>query len=218
MRISLSKELHKNQIALHIFGERACFSVPYSGYNCFSYPLPTGSAARGMLDNIYAHPHNLKDKAGNNAYQQNFKWVIDKIFILNPITYYSFGINGRQDVGSSPTQPQQHTILLDVAYVIIGHPHLLSKPSPGDVEKHISIFNRRCKAKSAYIPPHLGFVKYPARYNLAPEEFETFDINMVVSGYLKDMVYDDSKGISETGPEAKFIPMLEIKHGVAILN
>ena len=137
MKVYLKKELETHSVAVHIKGDRACFSIPMSGYNHFSYPIPTGSAAKGIFDNIYAHPHNRYDADGNLLYQQNFKWVIDKIFILKPIVYFSHGSTGRKHPQKEDRHIQAYTILNDVEYVIIGHPEIINNHSGTDAIKHI---------------------------------------------------------------------------------
>jgi len=220
MRVTSKSLLKWNQVAIHVWGESACFSIPYtaSGGNSMSYPLITGSAARGILGAIYAHPHDLRDKNGNPAYTKNFDWVVDKIFILNPIRFYSYGINARKAAGGGIIIPQYITALLDVSYVIVGHPHIITKRVDNDIEKYKSIFNRRCASGKAYTQPHFGYAKYPARYAPVPTIFETEDINTSIYGYLLGMKYDDSAGISSKPPEAIFLPELKIINGVADLE
>jgi len=222
MLITLSKELKPNQTALHIKGDKACFTVPSSGYHNFSYAIPTGSAAKGMFDCVYAHPHDRWDAEGNPVYRQLFKWVIDKIFILKPIKYESFGKLGRMQIQPKNQKnvyiPQMHTILIDVEYVFVGHPHIIHKRKDTTPRTYIEQFERRCKNKKAYYPPFLGCAQYNARYGFPPEKFETEDINMVINGYLKAMHYNDEFTISSSAPEPEFIPMLTIKNGIAIIN
>mgnify|MGYP001321628629 CR=1 FL=1 len=225
MKVNIKSLLKRNQVAIHVWGPQACFTIPWtgSGGNSMSFPVITGSAARGILGAIYAHPHDLHDANGNPTYVKNFDWVIDKILILSPIQFgKSFGINRRKGPGGEPNgyirSPKQITILNDVSYIIIGHPHIVTHRNKNDLEKYKSIFNRRCENKTAYTQPHFGWAKYPAQYALSPEICETADINMYVSGYLWKMEYDDSKSISLEHPVPLFIPMLEIKNGIINLE
>lgn len=216
MKVDIDALVKSNQVSVHVHGAQACFSIPWtsSGGNSVSFPVMTGSAARGILGAIYAHPHDKVDLEGNQTYIKNFEWVVDKILILNPIQFESFGNIGRMDVCNGHRIPQQTTILTDVSYIIIGHPHIFTKRGDNDVNKYTSIFNRRCAKQRAYTQPHFGWSKYPAQYSSAPKVCETVDINMYVSGYLWKMLYDDSKDIATEPPKPIFIPMLEVVDGI----
>lgn len=85
----------EREIVLEVWGDFACFSPPYQKVERLSYPVPTPSAARGILSAIYSKP-------------MEFYWQICRIEILNPIRYISFKRNEvkstvsvKADVGSS---------------------------------------------------------------------------------------------------------------------
>lgn len=62
-------------VKVSVWGDYALFSRPeLKGERC-SYDMMTPSAARGILEAIYWHP--------------GMKWVIDKIYVRNPIQFTS---------------------------------------------------------------------------------------------------------------------------------
>lgn len=60
------------QFVVEVWGDFACFTRPEAKVERLSYQVMTPSAARGILDAIYAKP-------------QEFSWRIDQIEVLNPI-------------------------------------------------------------------------------------------------------------------------------------
>lgn len=68
------------EVLLETFGEFACFTLPYGKVERISAPFPTPSAARGILSAIYSKP-------------AEFYWQINRIEVLNPISYITFKRN-----------------------------------------------------------------------------------------------------------------------------
>ena len=66
-------------IRLEIWGDYASFNRPELKVERYSYDFITPSAARNILQAIYWHP--------------SFNWIIDKIYILNPIERMSITRN-----------------------------------------------------------------------------------------------------------------------------
>lgn len=69
-----------SQFTLDVHGDFACFSRPELSVERFSYPCPTPSAARGIFDAIYVKP-------------EQFRWQIEKIEILHPVSYIALRRN-----------------------------------------------------------------------------------------------------------------------------
>ncbi|WP_418690728.1 CRISPR-associated protein Cas5 [Agathobaculum sp.] len=65
------------EIVIEVWGDLACFTMPYAKVERLTYPFPTPSAARGILSAIYSKP-------------KEFRWQINRIEVLNPIRYISF--------------------------------------------------------------------------------------------------------------------------------
>ncbi len=68
------------EIVIEIWGDLACFTRPECKVERMSYPVPTPSAVRGILNAIYSKP-------------VEFYWQVMRIEVLNPIRYISFKRN-----------------------------------------------------------------------------------------------------------------------------
>ena len=125
-------------IQLEVWGPYALFSRPELKVEKVSYDVPTPSAARGMVEAVYFHP--------------GLRWRIDRIHVLNPISFTSIRRNevlskisarnvrqaaqgGRQELYLATPQEivQRSSLLLqDVHYVIEAHFDMTGKASPSD--------------------------------------------------------------------------------------
>jgi CRISPR-associated protein Cas5d len=72
---------------LRVWGDFACFTRPEMKVERFSYPAPTPSAARGILDAIYCKP-NARDPD-----KTEFRWQVVRVDILKPIQYIALRRN-----------------------------------------------------------------------------------------------------------------------------
>lgn len=68
------------EILLEVWGDFAAFCPPYARVERLTYPVPTPSAARGILSAIYSKP-------------VEFYWQVTRIEVLNPIRYITFKMN-----------------------------------------------------------------------------------------------------------------------------
>src|SRR5688500_10295066 len=62
-------------LAVKVWGPLACFTRPEMKVERVSYPVPTASAARGILEAILWKPE--------------FSWRVEEIWVLNSIAYHS---------------------------------------------------------------------------------------------------------------------------------
>lgn len=74
----------ENEVVLEVWGDFACFTRPESKVERLTYPVPTPSAMRGILNAIYSKP-------------PEFYWQVNRIEVLNPIKYISFKRNEVKD-------------------------------------------------------------------------------------------------------------------------
>lgn len=196
-------------ISLHVWGDYACFTRPELKAERVSYEVMTPSAARGILTAIYWKPQ--------------FRWVIDRIHVLNPIRFTQVRRNelgcrmvapssdvmqGRKadTVGvfiEENRQQRAATILRDVAYIIDAHIEITENTEGvDDVGKHLSIFERRAAAGQCFHQPCFGTREFPAMFALVNEEHPAPECslpaaqrNRALGLMLHDMVYrDDPKG------------------------
>ena len=76
-------------IVLKTWGDYACFTRPEMKVERVSYDVMTPSAARGILEAIHWKPA--------------IRWVIDEIWVMNPITYSNIRRNELSSKISSDT-------------------------------------------------------------------------------------------------------------------
>src|SRR5689334_11423556 len=75
---------HSRPYSLRMRGELACFARPELKTERVSYPIPTPSAVRGILEAILWKPA--------------VRWCVDEIRLLRPVRYLQFRrneVNGR---------------------------------------------------------------------------------------------------------------------------
>jgi CRISPR-associated protein Cas5d len=162
-------------IALHVWGENACFTRPEMKAERVSYDVMTPSAARGLIEAIHWKPAIV--------------WVIDRIHVLRPIRFQTFRRNevaskvpaskARQTMERNDTlaglglavdddRQQRATIALyDVAYVIEAHFEMTAKAGPDDSPtKHIEMFKRRAAKGQCFQQPCFGCREFAASFEL----------------------------------------------------
>jgi CRISPR-associated protein Cas5d len=195
-------------IKLRVWGAYAAFNRPELKVERYSYDVITPSAARGILESILWHP--------------GLKWIIDKIYVVNPIKFISIrrneiteklsansalsclnGSKKRLSISRSEKIVQRNsTILTDVEYVIEAHFEMTDAASPSDSEaKFISMVKRRAKKGQCYKTPYLGCREFPAYFELVEDEDEihsyyeneeNYDLGLM----LYDMDYSDKENIT----------------------
>lgn len=188
-------------VRVEVWGDYALFTRPEMKTERVSYDVMTASAARGILEAIYWHP--------------GLKWVIDRIYVLNPIRFTNIRRNevkskisarnistvmkGRnKDLALYTTEDIQQRaslVLKDVHYVIEAHFELTEQVTEGDSkEKFYAIVNRRLKNGQCYSQPYFGCREFSAQFKLYDKEMietaypnEEKDLGFV----LYDMDYSD---------------------------
>lgn len=198
-------------IQLEVWGPYALFSRPELKVEKVSYDVPTPSAARGIVEAVYFHPR--------------LRWHIDRIYVLNPISFTSIRRNevlskisarnvrqaaqgGRQELYLAAPQEivQRSSLLLqDVHYVIEAHFEMTSKAAPSDNPgKFQDIVTRRMEKGQCYTTPYLGCREFSAsfrRWAGGPIKtiHETRDLGLM----LYDFDYTDPQNITPTYFRAK---------------
>ena len=198
-------------IQLEVWGPYALFSRPELKVEKVSYDVPTPSAARGFVEAVYFHP--------------GLRWYIDRIYVLNPISFTSIRRNevlskisarnvrqaaqgGRQELYLAAPQEivQRSSLLLqDVHYVIEAHFEMTSKAAPSDNPgKFQDIVTRRMEKGQCYTTPYLGCREFSAsfrRWAGGPIKtiHETRDLGLM----LYDFDYTDPQNITPTYFRAK---------------
>ena len=155
-------------LAVCVRGDLACFSRPELKAERVSYPVPTPSALRGILEAILWKPAIV--------------WRIDEIRVLNPIAYIQFRRNEVNSRISDRTadsfrrsgdswnyyadedRAQRNTIALrDVAYIVTAHMEMTTRRGPEDsIRKFEEMFERRLQRGQHVTQPALGCREFPA--------------------------------------------------------
>lgn len=193
-------------IQLEVWGPYALFSRPELKVEKVSYDVPTPSAARGMVEAVYFHP--------------GLRWRIDRIHILNPISFTSMRRNevlskisarnarqaaqgGRQELYLATPQEivQRSSLLLqDVHYVIEAHFEMTGKAAPSDNPgKFQDIVTRRMEKGQCFTTPYLGCKEFPASLRRWPGgPIETINETRDLGLMLYDFDYTDPQNITPT--------------------
>lgn len=166
-------------VRLYVEGKYALFTRPENKAERVSYDVPTPSAARGILEAVHWKPA--------------IRWVVDRIHVLNPITFDSIRRNEVSQKGPTASivkraagsgaplslfveetrQQRASLVLRKVAYVIEAHFELTGKAGEGDNEgKHSDIFRRRARNGECFQQPCLGCREFPAFFSLLEEDAE----------------------------------------------
>ena len=184
-------------VKVRVWGDYALFSRPELKVERYSYDVMTPSAARGILEAIYWHP--------------GMKWVIDKIYVRNPIKFTSVRRNevkskiSRSNVLaayngadkplyiSSKEEIVQRAsmILTNVEYVIEAHFEMTEKANATDNPgKFKDIMMRRLRRGECYHMPYFGCREFPANFALCEEEEVKTVYDNVPEKNLGLMLYD----------------------------
>jgi len=166
-------------VAVHVWGEYACFTRPEMKVERVSYDVPTPSAARGILESILWKPA--------------IEWRVTTIEVLKPIRWASVR---RNEVGSQGSwslakqamnrdelahgitveddrQQRAALVLRDVAYVIRAEFLMTDQAGPDDNEgKFLDMFRRRVEKGQCYRRPYMGTREFAAHFGPVPEAYE----------------------------------------------
>ena len=184
-------------VNVSVWGDYALFSRPELKVERCSYDMMTPSAARGILEAIYWHP--------------GMKWVIDKIYVRNPIQFTSVRRNEVKSkilagnvlqVYNGADKPlyistkedivQRASMLLcNVSYVIEAHFEMTEKSNASDNPgKFKDIIMRRLRRGECFHMPYFGCREFPANFALCEEEEIHTAYDVVPEKDLGLMLYD----------------------------
>lgn len=188
---------NNTSLEVRVWGDFACFTRPEMKVERVTYPVPTPSAARGILEAIFWKPE--------------FRWRIIEIWVLNPINYYSVlrnEINSKANRRSAASwekrgggykatadRAQRHTLALrQVDYIIRGcielAPHVDAHPA-----KYIDQFRRRVRKGQCFHRPCLGNREFSARFAEPTGDEKPIAQNMNLGRMLYDLDYEsDGRG------------------------
>lgn len=197
-------------VRLHVSGDLACFTSPVSKVERMSYPVPTPSAARNILDAILWKPE--------------FRWIVTRILLVrhprtpadvdalpatialkrnevqstiaprtvgewmrDPSAYQPLAAGAGQGTDGTP---RMTIALKNVAYVIEAYPHVFTPiGAQGQIntpQKYVACFERRAAKGQCFSRPYLGCREFAADFRLANDS----DVPMKVNEKLGRMLYD----------------------------
>lgn len=165
------------EITIEVWGDFACFSMPFAKVERLTYPFPTPSAARGVLSAIYMKP-------------KEFRWQINRIEVLNPIRYISFKRNevkctvSTEPISTEEERTQRQTVALrDVRYRIAAS----IVPRPAFVGRETQLYEqalRRIRGGKCYFQPSLGLREFACYFEESdgtrPPIQQSMDAGMMV--------------------------------------
>ncbi len=184
-------------VKIKVWGDYALFSRPEMKVERCSYDVITPSAARGILEAIYWHP--------------GMKWVIDKIYVKNPIRFTSVRRNEVKSKISANNVLQAYNgadktlyistkedivqraslILRDVCYVIEAHFEITENANGSDNPgKFKDIIMRRLKRGECFHMPYFGCREFPVNFCICDEEEVHTIYDEVPEKDLGFMLYD----------------------------
>ena len=192
-------------VKVEVWGDYALFTRPELKVERVSYDVMTPSAARGLLEAIYWHP--------------GMRWVIDRIYVLNPIRFTNIRRNEvsatisaskvRSAMAGGDTelhlctqdciQQRAAMVLQDVRYVIEAHFVITDKAGEGDNPgKFCDIMRRRLEKGQCFHQPCFGTREFPAHFGAwsGGEPLTAYpDEDRELGFMLYDMDYSDPKNI-----------------------
>jgi CRISPR-associated protein Cas5d len=170
----------ENTVAVRVWGDFACFTRPEMKVERVSYPLPTPSAARGLLEAIYWEPemyylidsiHVIKKGRWFN-FRRN---EVTKVVNLNEVNKWMKGTKPIEciEAGGGGTDMAQRNMLAlaDVEYLITAQVHTSGRynASRNDKGKYLrEIRDRAAKGKCCHRPA-LGCREFAAEFDLVDD-------------------------------------------------
>lgn len=184
-------------VKVNVWGDYALFCrLEMKSERC-SYDVMTPSAARGILEAIYWHP--------------GMRWVVDKIYVKNPIRFTSVrrnevkskvSVSNVLQVYNGADKPlyistkeeivQRASLLLcDVSYVIEAHFEMTENANETDNPgKFKDIIMRRLRTGECFHTPYFGCREFPAYFSLCEDENICTSYDGVSEKDLGFMLYD----------------------------
>ncbi len=201
------------EICLEVWGDLACFTPPYAKVERLTYPIPTPSAARGILSAIYSKP-------------KEFYWQVTRIEVLNPIRYVSFmrnevkskaSISG--DVSSAviyadeDRTQRQTKMLKDVRYRITAK-ICPRKDFTGTAEQLYCQAIRRIRGGKNFYQPSLGMRELVCYYEESDGKREPIDLDMDLGLMVYDVFNLHKYEVTKKAEYSLSLYRAVMKHGV----
>lgn len=145
-------------LEVKVWGDFACFTRPENKVERVSYPVPTPSGARGVLEAIFWKPE--------------FEWIIREVLVLKPVRYLSIlrnevgikAVPSSEGISITGNRQQRHALILrDVAYVIRADMRL-KRHATDNLTKYREQFQRYVERGQCYHRPYLGCREFACEF------------------------------------------------------
>ncbi len=185
-------------VKVKVWGEIACFTRPDMKVERMSYRVMTPSAARGILCSVFWKPE--------------FRWLIRRIKVLNPIRHISLRRNevkSKISPGSvkiwmkkgeherffaddtKKNRTQRNTLALrDVSYIIEANVILKEHAKGEHPAKYRDQFRRRVNQGRCYRRPYLGCREFSAFFGPVEKEEKPINVSDELGRMLFDLDYE----------------------------
>lgn len=216
--------MYSNIVRIKVTGDFACFTRPEAKVERASYPLPTPSAARNILDAI--------------CWKPEMRWIVTGITLLKPVKYASVRRNEVQSklspvsikrwigdpslyrpleagAGAGTDGTPRNTLLLrDVAYIIEAYPLVFDAFGDNTPQKYAAMLMRRVEKGQCYQQPSLGCREFAARFEPTDGNEQPHAVTEDLGRMLYDIVFRPEgnrpiffsarlkNGVMDTRPEA----------------
>lgn len=188
-----------NTVQIKISGDFACFTRPEAKVERASYPMPTPSAARNILDAI--------------CWKPEMRWIVSTIKLLKPVKYASIRRNEVQSklspasvkrwmanpalyqplpagAGANTDATPRNTLLLrDVAYLIEAYPRVFDTTGDNTPQKYTSMLMRRAEKGQCHQRPSLGCREFAASFEPATGDETPEPVTEDLGRMLYDIVF-----------------------------
>jgi len=186
-------------LAGRIWGELACLTRPELKVERVTYPVPTPSAVRGILEAIFWKPQ--------------FFWKIATIAVLTPIRYFSIFRNEANDkqsfhaaqgwlknggnyrIDEARNRAQRHTLALREVDYLITAQIVLRADVTDDPAKYRDQFRRRVHNGRCFSTPYFGCREFPASFGPSDGTERPIELTENLGPMLFDLDYEsDNSG------------------------
>ena len=218
--------MHPQTVRVKVSGDFACFTRPETKVERVSYPVPTPSAARNILDAICWKPemrwivtgiHLLKPvkfiSVLRNEVQSKIAPGAVKKWINDPSTYHPLIAGAGTDTDATP---RNSLLLRDVSYLIEAYPLVFGNREENPPQKYTSMLLRRAEKGQCYQQPFLGCREFAARFEPGSDVDRPIDPTEDLGRMLYDILFrpDGNRpiffnarlqnGVLDTRPETVF--------------
>ncbi len=214
-----------SQVRLYVSGDLACFTRPENKVERTSYPLPTPSAARNILDQIVWRPEMrwivtsvslAKHPLGSDALPRTISLKRNEVqstigpnsvssWMRDPASYRPQAAGAGEGTDGTP---RMTVALKNVAYILEAYPHVFdANGGENTPQKYIAMFERRAAKGQCHSQPYFGCREFAAAFRLAT----TQDHPVPHTESLGRMLYD--LAVTPAGRSPVFF-QAELKHGV----